>query len=68
MPPNRSPYVTLATILASLPPDARSMSTARGWLADGRLPSTKIGKRRLIRRDDAAKFLGIDPSELVEAD
>ena len=71
MPQHRtrqSPYVSIATIAATLPADTRSDSTVRQWIADGRLPSIRIGRRRLIRRDDAAKFLGIGVHELVEVD
>ena len=62
----RSPFVTPQTIAATLPPDSSSLSTVRTWIGDGRLPSVKIGKRRLVKRADAAAFLGIGPDDFVE--
>lgn len=41
-----------------------SMSTVRHWIADGRLPSFKVGRRRLVRRSDLAAFLGVPAEEL----
>jgi excisionase family DNA binding protein len=64
----QSPYVSVATVAATLPPDTRSESTVRQWIADGRLPSIRIGRRRLVRREDAAEFLGIGVNELIEVD
>ena len=36
---------------------AASISTVRHWIATGRLPSVKPGRRRLVRRSDVERFL-----------
>ena len=42
----------------------RSASTVRWWIHVGLLQSVKLGRRRMIRRTDLAKFIGCEPSEL----
>lgn len=39
-------------------------STVRFWLSSGKLPSTRPGRRRLVKRADLAAFLGVDVSEI----
>ncbi|RYZ03092.1 MAG: helix-turn-helix domain-containing protein [Myxococcales bacterium] len=34
-----------------------ALSTVRHWIATGRLPSTRPGRRRLVRRADLERFL-----------
>jgi excisionase family DNA binding protein len=41
-----------------------SIRTVRRWIADGVLPSTKIGGARLVARADLDQLLS--PSDLVE--
>lgn len=63
MSEKRSPYIDARGIAASLPDG--SESTVRHWLATGQLESVKIGRRRLVRREVAARFLKIEPHELA---
>jgi excisionase family DNA binding protein len=34
-----------------------ALSTVRHWIATGKLPSTRPGRRRLVRRADLERFL-----------
>ncbi len=48
-------------LLSEAATEARvSISTVRHWLANGRLPSVRPGRRRLIRRADFDSFLASD--------
>jgi excisionase family DNA binding protein len=40
------------------------LASVRHWIATDRLPSVRPGRRRLVRRADLARFLGLDLSEL----
>jgi hypothetical protein len=59
----RAPLLDARMIAKNLPHG--SESTVRHWIATKQLASLKVGRRRLVRRDVAAAFLGVDPSALV---
>jgi excisionase family DNA binding protein len=63
----RRELLTIDDLIANLPPGRGARSTIHGWIAAGTLPSVKVGRARLIRRSDAARFLGIEPDKLIEA-
>ncbi|MGE0785991.1 MAG: helix-turn-helix domain-containing protein [Sandaracinaceae bacterium] len=63
-PQRRHPLLTVASAARCLPPDLQSEKTIRHWIARGQLRSHLVGHRRLIRREDLAAFLGIEPHEL----
>lgn len=54
----------LLTVTEAADTARTSPSTIRHWLAIGRLPSVKPGRRRLIRRADLAALLGTPADEL----
>lgn len=39
------------------------LGSVRAWVASGRLPSIKPGKRRLVRREDLSAFLAASRTE-----
>jgi len=45
-----------------------SVRTVRRWIADGTLPSTKIGGTRLIAEEDLERALDSDGPDLATAD
>lgn len=61
----RSPLVSIDGVLRNLPSDTGSASTVYDWIRSGKLPSVKVGKRRMVRRRDLAAFLGVEPSEII---
>lgn len=63
MTEKRSAYIDTKGIAASLP--GGSESTVRHWIATGQLESVRVGRRRLVRRDVAARFLKLEPHELA---
>lgn len=66
---NCSPLVSISTIAAAhLPPEMGSESTVRTWVSSGRLPSVRVGKRRLVKREDVAKLLGVSVDDLLAAE
>lgn len=40
------------------------IGSVRHWIATKRLPSVRPGRRRLVRRADLARLLGLDTAEL----
>ncbi len=53
-----SPFLLLTECaeLARVP-----VSTVRHWIAIGRLPSVRPGRRRMVRRDDLEAFFAATP-------
>jgi len=53
-----SPFLLLTECaeLARVP-----VSTVRHWIAIGRLPSVRPGRRRMVRRDDLEAFFAVAP-------
>ena len=45
-----------------------SVRTVRRWIADGTLPSTKVGGTRLIAGEDLERALGSDRPDIATAD
>lgn len=60
-----NPLLTIEEVARAIPGGRGSIKTVRGWVADGRLKSIKVGRHRLVRRRDLADFLGLSPSELA---
>lgn len=59
-----SPYMLLSEIAEET---RTPLSTVRHWIATGKLPSVRPGRRRLVRRVDLDAFLA-PPANDVEAD
>lgn len=59
-----SPYLLLTEIAEET---RTPLSTVRHWIATGKLPSVRPGRRRLVRRVDLDAFL-TPPANDVEAD
>lgn len=63
-------------IAANMSPAKRSTDTVRGWWAKfnpakpelGGLASAKVGRHRLSKRVDVARFLGIPIEDVIDAD
>jgi excisionase family DNA binding protein len=60
---DRAQYLRAGDIARLLPISER---TVRRWMADGTLPSTKIGGARLVARADLTRVLRIFSCELGE--
>lgn len=65
IPPNVPTPPSLLTLEEAASAARTSASTVRHWLAIGRLASVKPGRRRLIRRADLARLLGVEPHEIA---
>jgi excisionase family DNA binding protein len=59
-----SPYMLLTEIAEET---RTPLSTVRHWIATGKLPSVRPGRRRLVRRADLDAFLAA-PANDVKAD
>jgi hypothetical protein len=65
MTEKKTTLMTLAAFVGNIPEETRSLSTAQHWAATGQLPTTKVGRHRYVKREDAARFLGVSVDELV---